>query len=225
MIESDSQSKSIIYIHICQKGEWKRSFTMIMNKIKESKLYNNVNEIRCGVINDRGQIIIDPVLNDPKIKIIHVGYSHEYERPTLLHMRNANDDINTKYLYCHTKGIRWFGTHKENNVVDWINLLIYWNIERWGDAVLELERYDTYGCNFYKRDNFNPNHYSGNYFWVTFTHLKRLNNTIGPNYNDPEFWLFNINTPYSYFNAYSSGLEGMGHYDKPYPRQLYISLL
>jgi hypothetical protein len=196
-----------------------------MNKIKESGLYDNVNEIRCGVINDTGILIEDPLLNDPKIKIIHVGYSHEYERPTLLHMRNSIDNTSMKYLYCHTKGIRWFGTNKENNVIDWINLLIYWNIEKWRDAVLELERYDTYGCNFYKKDNFNPNHYSGNFFWVTTHHLNKLNTTIGPNYNDPEFWLFNINTSYNYLNAYSSGLEGMGHYDKPYPRQLYSPLL
>ena len=93
---------SIIYFHICQKGEWKKSFTMIFNKIKESKLYDIINEIRCGIVNDTGILIKDPIFNDPKIKIIHVGYSHEYERPTLLHMRNANDDINTKYLYMLT---------------------------------------------------------------------------------------------------------------------------
>jgi hypothetical protein len=197
---------------------------MIFNKIKESTLYDNVDEIRCGVVNDTGILISDSLFNDPKIKIIHVGYSHEYERPTLLHMRNSTD-MNTKYLYCHTKGIRWFGTQKENYVVDWINLLIYWNIEKWRDAVLELERYDTYGCNFYKKDNFNPNHYSGNFFWVTSNHVKKLNNIIGPKYNDPEFWLFNINVPYRYLNIYSSGLEGMGHYDNPYPRHLYNPLL
>ena len=68
MIESDL----IIYFHICQKGDWKRSFTMIMHKIKESTLYNNVNEIRCGVVNDTGILIADPLLNDPKIKIIYM---------------------------------------------------------------------------------------------------------------------------------------------------------
>ena len=209
---------SIIYFHVCQKGEWKRSFTMIFNKIKESKLYDNVNEIRCGIVNDTGILIKDPIFNDPKIKIIHVGYSHEYERPTLLHMRNSNEDV--KYLYCHTKGIRWFGTHVESRVVDWINLLIYWNIERWRDAVLELERYDTYGCNLYVKEKY-PKHYSGNFYWVTKSHLNKLNTTIGPEYNDPEFWIFNINEQYNCYNAYSSGLEGAGHYEQLYPAHLY----
>jgi hypothetical protein len=210
----------IIYFHVCQKGDWKRSFNMIFNKIKESGLYDNVDEIRCGIVNDIATLITDPLLNDPKIKIIHVGYSHEYERPTLLHMRN-NIQPDTKYLYCHTKGIQWFGTRRENYVIDWINLLIYWNIEKWSDAVLELERYDTYGCNFWK-DNINfPDHYSGNFYWVTSDHLKKLNTTIGPHYNDPEFWIFNTTKSYTNFIAYSSGLEGGGHYENPYPQHLY----
>ena len=56
-----------------------------------------------------------------KIKIIYIGYSYEYERPTLIHMRKSIENTNTKYLYLHTKGIRWFNTLIENNIVDWIN--------------------------------------------------------------------------------------------------------
>ena len=210
---------TIIYLHICQKGQWKRSFNMIFNKIKESGLYNNVNEIRCCILNDIGTVIDDIVLNDEKIKIIYLGHSDQYERATLLHMRNANDDINTKYLYCHTKGIQWFGTQLEDRVVDWINLLIYWNIERWRDV--QLESYDTYGCNLYIKDNEFPLHYSGNFFWVRKTHLNKLNKTIGPEYYEPEFWLFNTTEYYTCLNAYSSGLEGAGHYQNLYPSHLY----
>jgi hypothetical protein len=215
------------YIHVCQKGEWKKSFTMIFDEIKNSGLYDEVNEIRCGILNDNGILINDDILNDPKIKIIHVGYSHEYERPTLLHMRNSvNIDINNninniKYFYFHTKGIRWFGTNQEQNVVDWIKLLIYWNIYKWKDAVVKLDTYDTYGCNYYKQDeNSNyPCHYSGNYFWVASNYLKLLDISIGNGYNDPEMWLCFKNP--NYFNAYSSGLEGMGHYNQTYPETIY----
>ena len=212
----------IIYFHVCQKGDWKRSFTMIFNKIKESGLYDNVDEIRCGIVNDTGTLIPDPLLNDPKIKIIHVGYSREYERPTLLHMRNSID-MNTpmKYFYCHTKGIQWFGTRRENYIIDWINLLIYWNVEKWRDAVLELERYDTYGCNFWKNNITYPDHYSGNFYWVTSNHLSKLNKTIEPQYHAPEFWIFNTTQSYNYCNAYSTGLEAGAHYETPYPAHLY----
>jgi len=213
---------NIIYIHVCQKGDWKKSFTMIFNKIKESGLYDNVDEIRCGVVNDNGILIPDTLLSDPKINVIYNGYSHEYERPTLLHMKN-NIRPDTNYLYCHTKGLQWFGTYNEPFILDWINLLIYWNIEKWTDAVLKLELYDTYGCNFLKKNNNDdyPDHYAGNFFWVTSNHLSKLNSVIHSQYHAPEFWLFNTPESYRYYNVYSSGLKPGGHYTIPYPQNLY----
>jgi hypothetical protein len=193
-----------------------------MNKIKESGLYNNLTEIRCGILNDEGMVDNLLLFKDPKIKIIHVGYPQEYERPTLLHMRNSIDtNKDEKYFYCHTKGIKWFGTPMEERVMDWINLLIYWNIERWRDAVKALDTHDTYGCNFWKNNIDYPDHYSGNFYWVTSNHLSKLNKTIEPQYHAPEFWIFNTSQSYNYYNAYSTGLEAGAHYENPYPAHLY----
>ena len=209
------------YVHICQIGDWYRSLSMIFNKIKESGLYQEVTEIRCGILNDNLKIIDCDFLQDPKIKIVYVGHPNEYERPTLLHMKksSATDPDNTKYFYSHTKGLRWFKTNKEHNVVDWIKLLLYWNIENYKKAIAALDNYDTYGCNYYKQDNYNPSHYSGNFFWVKHSYLKLLDEHINIGYNDPEFWLCSKNG--KYYNVYSSGLEGMGHYDNPYPENVY----
>jgi len=209
------------YIHICQIGNWNYSLSMIFNKIKETGLYDIVNEIRCGVLNNDLKITDCDIFNDPKIKIVYVGYPNEYERPTLLHMKNSskteNDD--TKYFYFHTKGLRWFGTDKEQNVVDWIKLLLYWNIDNYKKAIDVLNDYDTYGCNYYKEDKYNPSHYSGNFFWVKSSYLKILDEHINNEYNDPEFWL--CSKKGNFYNAYSSGLEGMGHYNNPYPENIY----
>jgi hypothetical protein len=209
------------YIHICQLGDWKRSFNMLMTRIRESGLYSVATEFRCGVVSPTGTITQDEIFMDPKIKIVCSGYSQEYERPTLLHMRNSAeiDGDNKRYLYLHTKGLRWFGTSKEPFVVDWINLLLYWNVNKWRDALSMLETYDTYGCNYYCKDNVWPHHYSGNFFWTTPKHLKTLPRYIGPGYNDPEFWLCS-NKP-KVHNAFTSGLEGMGHYDTPFPESIY----
>uniref|UniRef100_A0A6C0CVG4 Uncharacterized protein n=1 Tax=viral metagenome TaxID=1070528 RepID=A0A6C0CVG4_9ZZZZ len=213
------------YIHICQKGEWLRSLKMIFDKIKESGLYDIVNEIRVGILNYSLKIDHCDIFNDPKINIIYIGHPDEYERPTLLHMRKSSETENNyciKYFYCHTKGLRWFGTDKEKNVVDWIKLLIYWNINKWKNAINILNDYDTYGCNFYKENQYNPSHYSGNFFWVNSSYLKILDQHIGNEYNDPEFWLCRKNG--SFYNAYSSGLEGMGHYDNEYPEENYLEI-
>ena len=119
--------KIIGYFHICQKGEWKRSFDMIFNCIQNFGLYDAVEEIRIGVISDSGLLIPDDRFNDAKIKIIYIGKSNQYERPTLLHMKDSSlkDGLECKYFYLHTKGLRHFGTDKENYVIDWIHLMLY----------------------------------------------------------------------------------------------------
>lgn len=211
----------IIYIHVCQKGEWRRSWLMLMNQIKDSGLYDECEQIRCGVVSDEGYIIPDDLFADYKVSIIHSGHSSEHERPTLLHMQKASvNNESDMFLYCHTKGIRWYGTSKEANVVDWIKLLIYWNITLWKNAVDALKSYDTYGCNITTCNGKFPQHYSGNFFWATNVYLKKLSPSIGLGYNDPEFWPCSANP--KCLNAFSSGLEGCGHYNNPFPEEKYI---
>jgi len=221
-------SNIILYIHICQLEEWQRTFQMIMDAVRGSGLYNAANEIRLGVLTHT-QVDLQ-YLNDPKFRIIYEGRPEEYERPTLLHMKMSaekTDPLDTKYLYCHTKGIRWFGTPNEPYVVDWIKLLIYWNIEKWANAEDILGKYDTYGCNYHNNGTYPP-HYSGNFFWTTSRHLKELPDTIGSEYNDPEFWLCSrglFQGRPNIFNAFSSNLEGLGHYGEPFPESLYRDVL
>jgi hypothetical protein len=195
-----------------------------MNAMRESGLYNAAKEIRLGVLSN-GPVDLT-LLNDPKFRIICEGRPEEFERPTLLHMRRSaaeSDHVETRYFYCHTKGVRWFGTPIEPFVMDWIKLLIYWNIEKWVNAEDIVYKYDTYGCNYHNTGQYPP-HYSGNFFWTNTHHLKILPEQIGPAYNDPEFWLCSTGMfggrP-NVYNAFSSNLEGMGHYDTPFPESLY----
>jgi hypothetical protein len=117
-----------------------------------------------------------------------MGKSENYERPSLLHMKNsAYEDGECNYWYVHTKGLRWFETPKEKNIVDWINLLLYWNIIKWELAVLHLNDNDLYGCNYTSIPKL---HYSGNFWWATSEYIRTLSSFIDVNYNDPEFWIF-----------------------------------
>jgi len=204
------------YIHVCQKGEWQRSFSMLMQRITESELYKHTHTIRIGVVNDTGVLIEDDILKDPKFEIVYVGRSEEYERPTLYHMRKMSDiePENTLYYYLHTKGLKHFGTEREQNIIDWIQLMLYWNIEKWRSAVdvMIRQRYNTYGCNV-------AGHYSGNFWWAKAGFIKRLPQTIGDDYHDPEHWLMYNYEPL--YTAFNSGIQGMGHYHHPYPRELY----
>jgi hypothetical protein len=130
-------------------------------------------------------------------------------------MRNQAefDSQDTVYFYLHTKGIRHFGTSKEQCVIDWIQLMLYWNIEKWNLALVNLEKYDTYGCDFCR------DHYSGNFWWAKRSHILCLPTTIGSGYTDPEFWILlkRINA----YSVYNSGLQGGGLYKKRFPRHKY----
>jgi hypothetical protein len=204
---------------------------MIIDAIKRSGLYNAAKEIRCGVLHESGNhcdIDKSRILEDPKFRVVYIGKPEEYERPTLLHMRGAaaeeKDPLDTKYFYLHTKGIQWFGTPFEECVVDWIKLMLYWNVEKWINAEDTLNKYDTYGCNYYSGEKY-PLHYSGNFFWTTSHHLKTLPSTIGPNYNDTEFWLCSdgaFNGKPNAYNVFSSCFDdGFGHYNHIYPESRY----
>ncbi len=204
------------YFHICQKGEWKKSFNIIFNFIKNYGLYDATTEIRCGIISDSGKLIHYDKFEDPKIKIIFVGESTLYERPTLINMREQSetDKENTVYWYLHTKGLRHFGTSKESFVLDWIKLMLYWNVQKWKLALEKLNSYDTYGCNVL--DNV---FYSGNFWWANINHIRKLPINIGYHYIDPESWVLS-NKP-NFCEIYSSGIVGDGHYEKNFPIENY----
>jgi hypothetical protein len=205
-------------IHVCQIGDWKRSLTMILNELKSSGLYDITENIDfCIVSNEK----VDTSFQISKTTCRFMGPTHLYERPALLHLRSLaeTDSEEVYYWYVHTKGLRWFGTDKEDNVVDWIKLLLYWNITQWEKAVQSLDNgYDTYGCNQYQ-DSVHPSHYSGNFWWSRSSYLKTLPSIIGPNYNDPEFWIVNPTT--KLYCVFRSGLEGMGHYTSRYSSKHY----
>jgi len=205
------------YFHICQKDGWKKSFDLIFPIIKSSGLYDATKEIRIGIVNDNGYVIPDERLNDPKFNIIFCKTNKEYERPTLYHMRIYADvdQGENLYWYIHSKGISHFGNKNESCIIDWINYMLYWNIEKWKLAVRMLSQYDTYGCNAIHKQ-----YYSGNFWWTKSKHLKNLPVFIDTYYTAPEDYICKKND--KMFNIYSNGLQGHGHYRNNYSRDNYV---
>lgn len=205
-------------IHVCQTGNWKRSFDILLRDLLASGLYDASESIDVCIVS---QSLPSKLSGFPKMNCFRVGLPGVYERLSLLHLRQRaiEDKEEVFYWYLHTKGLRWFGTEREQNVLDWIDLMLYWNVTRWRTAVTRLsEGNDAYGCNQTQEP---ANHYSGNFWWARSSHLRRLPATIGEGYNDPEFWILSPKDARA-FCVYNSGLEGMGHYLRPYPKELYI---
>ena len=205
-------------IHICQKDGWKRSFEILVKSLYSSGLLEATEQIDLCVVSDTE---MDTSIYLPKSKYHFMGPSELYERPSLLHLRKLaqEDTEDVSYWYLHTKGLRWFDTKKEQNVLEWIQIMLYWNITLWKKAVSSLQNgYDTYGPNLVDIIESKPvvKHYSGNFWWSKSSYLKKLPSTIGIYYNDPEFWIMQMSP-----NAFCPYKSDVNQYEISYPLELY----
>jgi hypothetical protein len=75
---------------------------------------------------------------------------------------------NDKILYLHTKGVT---TPNNQCINDWRKYMLYFNVENFEKALIELKSYDTYGVDFVTEP---AKHYSGNFWWANANHIKNL---------------------------------------------------
>jgi len=136
----------------------------------------------------------------------------EFERPILRILRQDAVEMPFKALYLHSKGIR---DHTQFNpcVKDWVDYLIYFNVERWKQNVIALDYYQTCGVNW---QNEPCPHYSGNFWWARSDYLAGLPANIGPDYLSPEMWLGTNNPKYKCL-FYSH----INHYFNRFPEENY----
>jgi len=91
----------------------------------------------------------------------------------------------------------------------------YFLIYKHNDCIELLNEYDTVGINYIDKL-----HYSGNFWWTKGSYFKKLPEQIEDYYTAPEDYICKANPKVKVL--YSSGLEGMGHYDNEYPYIKYI---
>jgi hypothetical protein len=85
---------------------------MLIDSIKKSKLYDNTNEIRIGVVNESGKLIKDEILNDPKFEIVYIGKDKEYEK-----YRKYTNIYSDTYDCLNLYVLYWYGSkNKEKNL-------------------------------------------------------------------------------------------------------------
>lgn len=202
--------KIIGYIHVCQASEWwTDAFDTLWEDIVRSGLYEASEEIRVCVVNS--ELVQDERFNDPKIKLFFLGSEAQYERPTLLHMREQAEKEVAAYYYLHTKGLRHYGQPTFEYVQAWIQVLLHANVTRWRDAydIISNDRADTYGCLY------NKLFYVGNFWWSSSKHVKTLPKTIGKDYCAPEWWVtrkqfIRIANEFKYYGEPYSNLPPLG---------------
>jgi len=205
-----------IYFHVCCINHYVYVFENIMDKIKISGLYDNITEIRCGVL---GYNYDADLFNDPKIVIRgtdrDISLSEVYTI-NLLYEDAQKEDFNV--LYIHTKGITRHSLHK--SVYDWVNYLCYFNIYQFKKCIDFLEDYDTVGVNLVVNNPDVVTHYSGNFWWSKTSYIRKLEKCFYYCYNSPEYWITEKNIG-KYHCLWNSNIN---HYHEEYSHYLYDSL-
>lgn len=221
-----------VYINVAVMGSVNEVLTNLLNRIKDSGLYDNCDVINLIINGDINLLKVN--LEDPKYKIWNEHKSitpQEFPTLDLIWKESQNDDYNI--LYLHTKGV----SRNHPFITDWTNYLSYFNINRWQDRLNELNENDCTGVNLrgnqedvkfhpmYWGYGKAPKHYSGNFWWSKSSHTKKLCNPISwmPT-NEYQRWrmmceMWVCQLPESkYYNAHTSDVD---HYQSPYPKERY----
>jgi hypothetical protein len=211
-----------MYVHIYVDGHnHLRVVSHLMDTCRSFGLLDIVDEVRYYVLGTPENVrpMQDLMSTYPKtvMRGTHTNVAR-YERETLeaLHEDATRATDDAYVFYIHSKGT---SAKSYNNP----------NVERWTDAMINLlARYrhvcmswldrgaDTVGIMYRELPT---RHYSGNFWWSTFSHIRRLHVPIGPCYLDPEMWIA------SHPDTWSVSLSQHGHdmYGDAPPLQEYLS--
>ena len=138
-----------------------------------------------------------------------------FERLTLLEARRACAP-GDRVLYLHSKGVTRAGDQAAC-VRDWRDVLELACVKEWRACVTLLDVFDAVGANGRAAAAGVPRHFSGNFWWATGAHLKRLPPEIGPGYVDPEMWVGREGRLWSVLDTCDLEPGGVNHYETRCP--------
>ena len=196
-------------------------------RILFSGLYKRVNAINCFITGDTG--IIQQVKNvlatfGKKFVVKAEGPGDtSYERFTLLKISDYNLKPNDKFLYIHSKGISdsySVDEKKRENIYLWRTWMEYFLISQFEKCLEALNTYDIVGVN-YSSKLIGP-HFSGNFWWSTANYYNKLGKIIGPDYHDPERYVFSGSPRYLDIDAGRMEKESIGLYDESFYPNKYV---
>jgi GR25 family glycosyltransferase involved in LPS biosynthesis len=222
---SPTYIQNICFIHSCTlRVGGTESLDNILNQIQKSGLFDMLDLI---VINNIG-IELDVMKYEfgGKIKVINYSENTQlFEIPTLQLMHHFSQDAQkTNILYLHTKGVCYENNKQHpiyNNVQDWIHFMLYFVVYKYKDCVELLKIHDSVGVNYSPRNLSNPNshnHWSGNFWWATSNHIKRLDVTTLTTRHSAEWWCLSLPN-IKIANLHTSNVD---HYQNPYKPDKYV---
>ena len=179
LIRHDLNENILVFMHMCNLNDGYEIFRKQLKKLEKSKIYDNIKKIYVCWLG----IYEEKEINNSKIEIIKLDKDvNYYEFLTLNKMKEIVDkqEINYKVLYLHNKGTRKAGN--EDVTESWRNMMEYFLIEEGLYCYINLDKFDTIGCNILNKKENNLSsvnsdhnyHYSGNFWWSNSNHIKEL---------------------------------------------------
>lgn len=150
-------------------NDWEKIFTRHLFHISNSGLLKNTNKfiIHCFPRVDNLKKIIDKYNLYNNIEVIFEK-DNFYEYPALVDLLTSYSDYN---LYLHSKGSSILNTSTYKPISHiWNKYMTYFNVLCWKYCIfcLNMLDLDTIGVDKWSSQ------YSGNFFWTTGNHIKRL---------------------------------------------------
>lgn len=181
----------IIYFHIATIGQYQEIVDEIILSLTKTKLINLAKTVNICIVGN-GEIVL-PNSENILIKRSENIALGEFFTLKLIEDYCNKTETNDKILYIHTKGVT---TPNNECINDWRKYMLYFNVEKYEDAIKDLDTYDTYGVDLVSEPT---KHYSGNFWWANTNHIKRLpsiddisksnaKSILTPRHN-AEFWL------------------------------------
>ena len=178
----DLKKDILVFMHMCNLKNGYEIFEKQIKKLKKSKIYENIKKIYVCWLGQFDDEKIKNIENN-KIEVIKLDENiNYYEFLTINKIKEivSKEEKEYKVLYIHNKGTRNAGNEKVTE--SWRNMMEYFLIEEGLYCYINLDYFDTIGCNVTNQgtnelSNVNKNHfyhYSGNFWWSKSSYIKEL---------------------------------------------------
>lgn len=189
----------VVY-HIFAVGSWKELVRKQLNRIIDSGLYDNANQIWLTInLGHSTEDEIKDFLKDYDKVNFEIHTQNYAEYPGIKKVRSLAVENDAKIFYFHTKGVsnNWVtfnekqpSIEKITNVNSWRECMEYFLMDRWEECVSLLDSNDNVGVSC------NGGWYWGNFWWSKSEHIRKTREVELWNRWDYESWL-NRDTPHS----------------------------
>ncbi|MGH8559300.1 MAG: hypothetical protein ACRESZ_18010 [Methylococcales bacterium] len=173
---SRRKKKIYAFYHLWCQGEWRDLTKEMFNKFPPTL----IERLELYVCASTDEFTKDCIPNIPENKINVIksnkknGFEIKNEWDTLKVLRSFCDSIHedVPVLYFHSKGASYRGkNYLWPRVKDWNDMMLYFLVEKYQDALIALEFSDAVGCNL---TYFNQPHFSGNFWMAWASHIRSL---------------------------------------------------